>query len=115
MTFYINNGFAKALVFLAIALSVGCDKGEIRTLERNDNFCTTESKEERAHFILQCIENANPKSDEEPEDWIVKCEDISTRTFCKEITVMITQECSSNLGCIWREIRRRPKPTGQQL
>lgn len=32
-------------------------------------------------FILDCIEKANPKSDEEPEDWIMACEQTSYRVF----------------------------------
>jgi hypothetical protein len=38
-------------------------------------------KEKAAAFILKCIENANPKSDEEPEDWIHKCRDFAEDVY----------------------------------
>ena len=39
---------------------------------------------EVADFALTCIENANPKSDEEPEDWIDKCQNMAMNLLCKE-------------------------------
>ena len=37
---------------------------------------------ERAEFVLQCALNANPKSDEEPEDMLNECHRIASSTFC---------------------------------
>ena len=40
-------------------------------------------KKEQAVFVLECIKNANPKSDEEPEDWIGDCKTMSNDLFCE--------------------------------
>jgi hypothetical protein len=47
--------------------------------------CTDETIAQRAEFTLQCITNANPKSDEEPEDWLHKCEDMAVSLYCKDV------------------------------
>lgn len=45
--------------------------------------CSGDSVEDRSSFILQCLANANPKSDEEPEDWITLCERMAERAYCE--------------------------------
>ena len=96
---------------LIALLCAGCSKGEIRVREINAHHCTMESSEKRADFILQCIDNANPKSDEEPEDWIGKCQNMAEQTLCPEITMVKTERCASNMGCVWVETKREPKDT----
>jgi hypothetical protein len=74
-----------AILVLAVAASIGaflCVQDEFRTVQVEDVNCH-ESNERRASFILQCIENANPKSDEEPEDWLYICERMSIDLYCK--------------------------------
>lgn len=100
---------ATLVAVLITWLCAGCSKGEVRVTETIDSHCTMESSEKRAGFILQCIENANPKSDEEPEDWIRQCQYMAEQTLCPKITMIVTERCASNLGCIWREIKREPK------
>jgi hypothetical protein len=39
----------------------------------------------RAEFVLSCAENANPKSDEEPEDMLRECDRIARDTFCDHV------------------------------
>ena len=44
--------------------------------------CDTSTAPIRATFTLTCISNANPKSDEEPEDWIRLCKKMADETYC---------------------------------
>ncbi len=97
----------RLLTVLLLLLIVGCDKGKREVIERNEHYCDPETSNIRADFILKCIKNANPKSDEEPEDWIIKCEDIAERTLCPMRRVKITMECISDLGCGWVEVDRQ--------
>ena len=107
------KNFNKTALRLAVALTVlllaACSKGELRSLEKNAHHCAMESSEKRADFILQCIKNANPKSDEEPEDWIQKCQRMAEETLCPEVTMVITERCASDMGCFWIEVNRKPK------
>ena len=100
-----------ALSILIALLCAGCSKGEIRVIETTAHHCTMESSEKRAKFILQCIENGNPKSDEEPEDWIRHCQYMAEQTLCPEITMIVTERCASYMRCIWVETKREPKGT----
>lgn len=62
------------------------------THERNQRLpdCDLTTSEVRASFILSCIKNANPHSDEEPEDWIKICQTMAEKTYCPyaEFTVI---------------------------
>lgn len=44
--------------------------------------CDAVQSEKLSAFILKCIESANPKSDEEPEDWIELCQKMGRETLC---------------------------------
>lgn len=106
------NKKAKITIVLALTVSIlaGCsDRNETRTVEITDLHCSADSAEKRAEFTLQCIANANPKSDEEPEDWITKCQYMAEKNFCPVKTFIKTQRCGSNLGCIWVETKRELK------
>ena len=48
----------------------------------NNSYYTKCNTVEQAKFVLTCIKNANPKSDEEPEDWIYECKNMSLDMFC---------------------------------
>lgn len=39
----------------------------------------------RAAFVLTCAKNANPKSDEEPEDMLSMCSKIADRNYCEVV------------------------------
>ncbi|MGJ8687317.1 MAG: hypothetical protein ACSHWQ_07550 [Spongiibacteraceae bacterium] len=90
----------RTAVLLAVGwsalLATGCDGelGQMRTIERLETYCQTDTSAARAEFILQCIENANPKSDEEPEDWITKCQHMAEASLCQKRTVVKVQECT---------------------
>lgn len=59
-------------------------------------------KQKQAEFILKCIENANPKSDEEPEDWITICQAMSEDLFCtisKRATYWENNMFSADINC----------------
>ena len=45
-------------------------------------WCQDDTTQVRADFILQCVENANPMSDEEPEDYILECRYTSKVLYC---------------------------------
>ena len=46
--------------------------------------CDSTTEDARSKFILDCIKNGNPNSDEEPEDWIPICENISKELHCSK-------------------------------
>jgi hypothetical protein len=66
------------LVLIAVILA-GCSPHVYRTEVRR---CDPSTTEKRASFILDCIERANPKSDEEPEDWLYYCQRFATDLYC---------------------------------
>lgn len=107
---FINKAALISMFCMAIA---GCGKGDVRKFEVSEIYCTQESSEKRAEFILSCIKNANPVSDEEPEDWIMKCQAMAERTICPRITVVKTQTCVSNGGCMWETNSIEPKKTSK--
>lgn len=104
-------------LFWAILLS-GCNSGrfpepeQVRTIEVYDHYCTADSESKRADFSLKCIKNANPMSDEEPEDWIWECHRMSVSTFCPKITLVKMQRYDGNF---WRDISQSPKKTTNDL
>lgn len=52
---------------------------------------------ERQAWVLKCIENANPKSDEEPEDWLGMCTRMSNGQFCKPVPAVFAKS-----GAYWQ-------------
>ena len=56
-------------------------------------YCPVETIEKRASFTLECIKNGNPKSDEEPEDWIRICKDMAKDLYCTEARFNVTRKC----------------------
>lgn len=86
----------RSTLFLAICFSAllvaGCDGGKDEVFIRYelDNLCGSDTTEARSVFILSCIKNANPSSDEEPEDWIRQCQYMAEDTYCPKESVKIT-------------------------
>lgn len=110
-----NESKLNVLLSAICLVLVGCSnpEGQQRSYVKNLHHCTEETKQDRAEFILTCIENANPKSDEEPEDWITDCKWMAEQTLCKKEKVTITEQCAhgeSLLGSCsyWRETNRVP-------
>gem|GEM_PF-2941133 len=95
----------KAILFSVIFFAFGCSDqtGKQRDFVSMEPECDKQTIEKRAYFILECIKRANPISDEEPEDWIGKCEDMAVSTYCPIVQVIRTKECiTSRLGdCRW--------------
>ena len=69
-------------VSLTALLSAGCSD---KVRMRSEYECAKDVVQTKADFTLKCLSNANPKSDEEPEDWILYCEDMAKRNFCAEV------------------------------
>ena len=104
-----------ALIFLLVAFLTGCGnpEGEQRTFMASKHHCTPETAQQRADFILRCVEGANPKSDEEPEDWIGQCQHMAEETLCTRQTVAVVQQCAFGEGLFgscsrWREVSLTP-------
>ena len=96
---------------LLLFLLVGCthdhcmDKPDRRSYDHR-NLCTEDSINDRASFILECVGNANPYSDEEPQHWIDQCASVAVKTYCpkQKVTVtMATYKSIGPFGCAWRE------------
>ena len=88
---------------LGVALS-GCGVSEIQQ-SITDYECDKSSESNRAGFILSCIDNANHKSDEEPEDWIHICQQMAEETYCNRVTVIVTKQ-KAGLNSRWVEVKR---------
>ena len=100
----------KKLLLIATALLCsGCYDNSIigttREISETRNYCKADTAILRSEFILQCLKNANPKSDEEPEDWIYQCKEMAEETLCPLIEVTVKQECRVKSGfsneCSW--------------
>jgi len=68
------------LISIAAIALAGCSK--IESFDVTDRHCEKSTTEQRAKFTLSCIANANPLSDEEPEDWIKECAKTSESLYC---------------------------------
>jgi len=71
-------------LILMLLMLMACDGEDNPQKEAKPCFWVADSiRVAQQAFILGCIEKANPKSDEEPEDWISACENTSWRVFGK--------------------------------
>ena len=101
-------GLKTILAAVLIVGLVGCyDKGPRDYNLRIPN-CKQDTAKERAEFILACIKNANPKSDEEPEDWVKLCQTMAEETLCEITPFKVTMMYK---GGIWVEEKRQPIKT----
>ncbi len=97
----------KLIITLVLLISLtACGEDEYSTHMKQDLVCDASSVSQRADFILSCIKNANPKSDEEPEDWITYCQDMAEETYCELQTVRVTKYKPA--GSFWRDIKTEP-------
>ena len=97
----------KKIVFSIIisVLFIGCVEYPIeRTIKNEKYICEDNTVDKRAIFNTECIKNANPKSDEEPEDWIELCENMATRTYCKKKAVILYQIKTCH-WCYWENYK----------
>lgn len=93
----------KTALIIALVLMAGCSD-KTKVIQKMEFYCESDTKRERATFILMCLNNANPKSDEEPEDWIHQCEDMSNELYCEERLYNITRFQPAN--SYWRDIKK---------
>ena len=99
----------RAMLIIALCIPFyGCSE-KTRVIELNAHHCSMDSSKYRAEFILNCVSSANPKSDEEPEDWIQICQQMAEETLCPEVTMLISQRHCNGPGCGWIETHREPK------
>ena len=91
-------------ILIGLLLVVGCEfkKPNVRVRTRKEKICNKNTVNKRKDFILNCIKNANPKSDEEPEDWIYICENISKNVFCVEKLIHVKQH-KYCWDCSWKD------------
>jgi len=92
-------------VLIAFLVLAGCERGpypKVRVEQHTANICDASTREERSSMILECIRGGNPKSDEEPEDWIGICEEMAERTYCPLEVVNITYHKACH-NCWWEE------------
>ena len=86
------------LIFCLIVF--GCTENYPKYSESHemDYYCSESIINNKSEFILTCINNANPKSDEEPEDWLKICEEMALNAYCEKVSVIkyMIQECN---GC----------------
>jgi len=94
----------RAVFLISILLLAGCsedwDKRSVSLLER---VCEDSTTEQRARFTLDCISNANPNSDEEPEDWIALCQELAEKAYCRKQTVILEQRWFDGA---WQTVRK---------
>lgn len=108
----------KLILVLLTSMLIGCnDVGKIRVVERLQEVCDKSTTDIRANFILSCIDNANPHSDEEPEDWLYLCRRIAERTYCPKQVVIVTERCTwGNFGCNrWETVSEKIKLTYNEI
>jgi len=80
------------IVAICTLLSLtGCSKPVPVTEQSWERFCPEESIPKRAEFVLQCVKNANPMSDEEPEDMVAECGHTAEKIFCPLTKVYVTR------------------------
>jgi hypothetical protein len=96
-----------AVVTIAILL-IGCrqefEVGDVRMSMDTDITC---DNEKRASFVLECIKNGNPMSDEEPEDLVAECQNVSYSMFCSEEKRIVNSVCikaGSKYSALFEEI-----------
>lgn len=95
---------------------IGCtDPDRTYVKLKYEPLCDPSTVEQRSSFVLRCIKNGNPVSDEEPEDWIPLCQEMAEEVYCPLVAVYITKKCGSSSGCNWIEVSRKVKPYPEVL
>ena len=80
--YYFSSAIYIGLLIFLIVQCSGCKEDYV--IQTEYFVCSDDTVEDRAQFVLECIENANPKSDEEPEDWIGICQRMADSNYCKK-------------------------------
>ena len=88
-----NKLLRTSVIITAMSL-IGCMQpeyqvGDIELYESSETTCS----DERPEFILECIKNGNPMSDEEPEDLVEECSSTSWHLFCESVKMNKKRIC----------------------
>lgn len=75
-----------SVFIIGMVVLCGCDKDVNDVRWEKVDQCTAKQNEKLAPWVNECIKNANPKSDEEPEDWIYMCKNMGKEMFCTEVS-----------------------------
>lgn len=90
---------------ILVLFLTGCtDYPEFKERTKTKDFCVKLTEGKRASFILQCLKNTNPKSDEDPEDWMRICGEMAVETYCEQKKVIVTYKRDCN-GCGWNQVK----------
>ena len=87
----------KIIILLVMLILVGCDAIKIQTEEYE---LTDSARKAFQQWILIGMKNANPKSDEEPEDMIQQLEDTGFKLFGTKVRYYEYWEGGSCIGKI---------------
>lgn len=92
----------RAYMIPVLLLAAGCFGGDRWPYLKYEHRCTTEEQREKlATWVAQCIKDANPMSDEEPEDWVYQCEITGSKMLCEEVPVVVYIPCAQ---CTWKKV-----------
>ena len=75
---------------IAVLFLSGCDSSHPNEWPAYENVIPQENRAAAAAWILECVKNANPHSDEEPEDNIAQAERTAKTLFGKPTLGMRT-------------------------
>lgn len=89
-----------SILLISVLLMMSCICAQDPELHYKHE-CSPEQNEQIAAWVLKCIEVANPKADEEPEDWIYQCKRTAKQTLCNMQPFLTYQPC---LSCTWSTI-----------
>lgn len=97
----------KHLVVLSLAVISGCTQYPVyrETSELSSEDASPEQVESISKFTSDCVKNANPKSDEEPEDWLYICKNMAIEIHLRKKQAILYQrkECG---GCYWKTYKK---------
>lgn len=79
--------YLAAVVLMALVIGCAPEKKKKTLINWKSKCVTTEDKDKQARFLLDCIKNGNPMSDEEPEDLVSQCEQTSENVVCPQTCV----------------------------
>lgn len=81
---FLKDTNMKSLILISlIAFLFGCSpKSKERYIIQSDISYSCSDKDKLANSILECVKNANPQSDEEPEDWVSECSKRMKQVYC---------------------------------
>jgi len=89
---------AKHLCLLVCLITACEDRPDTKILWVPSCF-TAEERTALQRWTSDCIRDANPHSDEEPEDMIAQCENTGRRIVCPEAAVVFDRHTWNTVDC----------------